>query len=261
MHQILTRSLLFAALLVASTLSFHTQSMAQETDTQTAQENTNDSAADADHTRSLQGGTVTTLFDGKSLDGWRGRDDLWSVEDGMIVGKTTDEAPISKNTFLILNDEVEGDFELSLQFKIENGNSGIQYHSRVLDEDEFVVSGYQADIDAANRFAGILYEEKGRGILALRGQSVVVSENGKKQIETFADAVELGNGIHPGEWNDYRVVVRGNQLEHFINETQTMKLTDNQTEKARHSGVIALQLHQGPAMTIRFKHITLRQWK
>ncbi|MFG0289811.1 MAG: DUF1080 domain-containing protein [Rhodopirellula sp. JB044] len=210
--------------------------------------------------RSLKGGNVEPLFDGKSLDGWRGRDDLWSVEDGCIVGRTTDEAPITQNTFLILNEEVSGDFELALQFQIEGGNSGIQYHSRVLDEKEFVVSGYQADIDSANRFAGILYEEKGRGILARRGQSVVIGPSGKKQIETFADAQALGNGIHPGQWNDYRIVVRGNQLEHFINEALTMKVTDKQSDKASLSGVIALQLHKGPAMKIRFKKITLRQW-
>jgi hypothetical protein len=211
--------------------------------------------------RSLQGGEVKTLFDGKSLDGWRGREDLWSVADGAIVGRTTNEQPIKQNTFLILNEEVEGDFELTLQYKIEGGNSGIQYHSKVVNEEQFVVAGYQADIDATNNFAGILYEERGRGILALRGKNVVIDEAGKKTEETFADAAELAKGIHPGEWNDYRVLVRGHQLEHFINETQTMKLTDNQNDKSRDSGVIALQLHQGPAMKIQFKNITLRQWK
>ena len=211
--------------------------------------------------RSLQGGEDTVLFNGKTLEGWRGRDDLWAAEDGAIVGRTTDKEPIKQNTFLILDDEIEGDFELTLQFKIDGGNSGIQYHSRVVNEDEFVVSGYQADIDAANHYAGILYEEKGRGILALRGQNVIIGEDGKKQVEKFADATELGKGIHPGQWNDYRIVVRGSQLEHFINGAQTIKVTDNQSEKSRDSGVLALQLHQGPAMTVRFKNITLRQWK
>lgn len=211
--------------------------------------------------RSLQGGEVTTLFDGQSLDGWRGRADLWSVADGAIVGQTNASEPINQNTFLILDEKITGDFELTLQFKIEGGNSGIQYHSTVVNEDEFVVSGYQADIDATNHYAGILYEERGRGILALRGKSVVIGEDGKKTEETFADSDELAKGIHPGQWNDYRVVVRGHQLEHFINEAQTMKLTDHESAKARDSGVIALQLHQGPPMKIQFKNITLRQWK
>lgn len=211
--------------------------------------------------RSLQGGEVTVLFDGESLEGWRGRDDLWDVEDGMIVGRTTDEEPIKQNTFLILNEPIDGDFELTLQFKLEGGNSGIQYRSVVLDEDEFVVSGYQADIDSTNKFAGILYEEKGRGIMAKRGEFVTVGEDGKKQVETFADHGELANAIHLGQWNDYRILVRGNQLEQFINETRTIKLIDHQSEKARDSGVIALQLHRGPAMTARFKNVTIRRWK
>ncbi|EMI53166.1 3-keto-disaccharide hydrolase [Rhodopirellula sallentina] len=236
--------------------------IAQADDTSAEQPAKSESANDSlsPSIRSLKGGKVEPLFDGKSLDVWRGRDDLWSVEDGCIVGRTTDEAPITQNTFLILNEKVSGDFELTLQFKIEGGNSGIQYHSRVLDEKEFVVSGYQADIDSANRFAGILYEEKGRGILARRGQSVVIGPSGKKQVETFADANALGKGIHPGQWNDYRIVVRGNQLEHFINEALMMKVTDNQSDKASQSGVIALQLHKGPAMKVSFQKITLRQW-
>lgn len=211
--------------------------------------------------RSLQGGEVTVLFGGESLDGWRGRDDLWQAEDGMIVGRTTDENPIAQNTFLIFDKSIEGDFELTLQFKLDGGNSGVQYRSVVLDEDKFVVSGYQADIDSTNQFAGILYEEKGRGILAKRGQFVTIGEDGKKTVESFADHDELANTIHLGQWNDYRIVARGNQLEHFINETKMIKLIDNQTDKARDSGVIALQLHRGPAMTARFKNLTIRQWK
>ena len=214
-----------------------------------------------DPVRSLQGGEPTVLFDGESLDRWRGRDDLWQVEDGMIVGRTTDEDPIAQNTFLIYDDPIEGDFELTLQFKLEGGNSGIQYRSVVLDEEEFVVSGYQADIDSTNKFAGILYEEKGRGILANRGEFVTIGEDGKKAVEKFANHDELANTIHLGQWNDYRIVARGNQLEHFINETKMIQLVDNQTDKARKSGVIALQLHRGPAMTAWFKNVTIRQWK
>ncbi len=248
----LYRQLLLTALSIPATFSFCTATQAQDaTIPKTA----------PGVLRSLQGGEVTTLFDGKSLDGWRGRDDLWSTEDGAILGQTSDEKPIEQNTFLILDQEVKGDFELTLQFKIDGGNSGIQYHSRVVDEKEFVVAGYQADIDAANHYAGILYEEKGRGILALRGQEVTINNEGEKMETTFADAAELGKGIHPGQWNDYRIVVRGHQLEHFINGAQMVKVIDNQSEKSRDSGVIALQLHKGPAMAVRFQKITLRQWK
>ncbi len=71
-------------------------------------------------------------------------------------------------------------FELTAQFKIEGGNSGIQYRSKVIDEEKFIVGGYQADIDFSNKFAGILYEEKGRGILAKRGETVTIDADGEK---------------------------------------------------------------------------------
>ena len=104
------------------------------------------------------------------------------------------------------------------------------------------------------------YEEKGRGILAMRGQNVTIGEDGKKTVEKFAEHDELAAAVHAGKWNDYRIVARGNTLEHHINGTQMIQLTDNQSEKARTSGVIALQLHRGPAMNVYLKNITIRQW-
>ena len=207
-------------------------------------------------------GEPIVLFDGQTLEQWQGREGLWSVEDGMIVGRTSDKDPIKENTFLVFqNDETKngkiGDFELTIQFKIESGNSGIQYRSKILDQEKFIVGGYQADIDFGNEFAGILYEEKGRGILALRGESVTIDDDGEKLRKRFGEAKALGNGIHPGQWNDFRIVARGNHLEHYINGAKTMELVDNQPSKAATSGVIALQLHRGPAMTVRFKNIAL----
>ncbi|TWU17485.1 hypothetical protein Pla52o_50410 [Novipirellula galeiformis] len=197
------------------------------------------------------------MFDGKSLEGWKGREDLWSVEEGQIVGKTTDTDPIDANTFLIWQGDAPQDFELVAWFKIEGGNSGIQYRSKIVDEAKFIVGGYQADIDFTNQFAGILYEERGRGILAQRGHQVTIDAEGKMHDQSFADGKALASAIHPGEWNEYRIVARGNQLQHFINGTMTAEVIDQQPEKASSDGVIAFQLHRGPAMTVRFKNIVL----
>lgn len=202
-----------------------------------------------------------SLFNGKDLSGWIGRADLWSVEDGQIVGRTVAENPLQHNTFLIYTGSEPGDFELTLQFKIESTNSGIQYRSKIIDKEKFIVGGYQADIDFSNRYAGILYEERGRGILAERGQSVTIDEQGEKTRKNFADGGKLGNGIHPGQWNDYRIVAKGNRLQHFINETMTAEVIDNQPEKSAASGVIAFQLHQGDPMVVRFKNIVLHPAK
>jgi hypothetical protein len=200
----------------------------------------------------------TILFNGTDLNGWQGRSDLWSVENGEIVGRTTKENPIKGNTFLIWDGGQPDNFELTAQFKIEAGNSGIQYRSKVVDEKNFVVAGYQADIDFGNRYAGILYEERGRGILAERGQKSTIGEDGNKTVEQFAAAEALGEAIHPGQWNSFRVVANGNHLQHFINDTLTMEVIDHQSEQAAKSGVIALQIHTGPPMVVRFKDIKIR---
>lgn len=201
---------------------------------------------------------VTVLYGGGDLTGWEGRSDLWSAENGEIVGRTTAENPIDGNTFLIWKGGHPDNFELTAQFKIEGGNSGIQYRSEVKDQEKFVVGGYQADIDFGNRYAGILYEEKGRGILAERGEKVTINADGTKSKEQFADGKKLGAGIHPGQWNDFRVVADGNHLQHFINETMTAEVIDNQSDKAATEGVIALQIHRGPPMVVRFKNIKIR---
>jgi hypothetical protein len=204
---------------------------------------------------------VTVLYGGGDLTGWAGREDLWSAENGEIVGRTSDEKPIDGNTFLVWQGDLPGNFELTAQFKIEGGNSGIQYRSKVIDEEKFVVSGYQADIDFTNKFAGILYEEKGRGILAQRCETVTIDAEGEKAKVRFAESDKLAAGIHPGKWNDFRVVANGNHLQHFINETMTAEVIDQQSDKAATNGVIALQIHRGPAMVVRFKNIKIRKLK
>ncbi len=203
-------------------------------------------------------GEPVTLFNGESLEGWQGRGDLWSVADGAIVGTTTDTDPIQENTFLIYDGELPSSFELIAKFMIAGGNSGIQYRSKIVDEKKFVLAGYQADIDDALKFAGINYEEKGRGILALRGERTTIDESGEMTKEVFGSAEELGRVIKPGQWNQYRIVANGNRLQHYINGTLTCDVVDGQESKAATSGVIGLQLHRGPAMVVKYKDIEIR---
>ncbi|MGN6135043.1 MAG: 3-keto-disaccharide hydrolase [Aureliella sp.] len=201
---------------------------------------------------------VKDLFNGKDLSGWKGNTELWSVQDGAITGRTTDDKPLKFNTFLIWEGEV-GDFELDLDYRIQGGNSGIQYRSKVLNEKDFVVGGYQADIDATLKYAGINYEEKGRGILANRGKRVTIAADGSKQEETFAQDDDLKKVIKSDDWNHYRVVAKGNKLSHSINGTLMSETIDNQKEKAATKGVLALQIHVGPPMVVQFKNLRLKQ--
>ncbi|MDB6072426.1 MAG: hypothetical protein JWO89_66 [Verrucomicrobiaceae bacterium] len=217
------------------------------------------------------------LFNGKDLTGWEGKPELWSVKDGCLTGQTQlDPAPEAKgksllksNTFLIWKGEV-ADFELTLQYKIVDangksegfGNSGIQYRSKIVDPANFVVAGYQGDFETTKKYSGILYEEKGRGILAVRGQKVVIHEGEdakKPKLEvtgSVGDPDEIQAGIHPADWNEYKIVAKGNHLQHFINGKQTIDVTDETAVGAK-SGVLALPIHAGPPMTVQFKDIKL----
>ncbi len=203
--------------------------------------------------------SFTEIFNGKDLSGWKGNPKLWSVEDGAITGTTTTDNPLKFNTFLIWEGEV-ADFVLELDYRIgEQGNSGIQYRSTVKDADKFIVGGYQADIDATMKFAGINYEERGRGILAQRGQRVTIDGKGKKKPEKFADATELGSKIKKADWNRYKVIARGNKVSHYINDELMSEVIDSQKDKAAMKGILAFQIHTGPPMKIQFKNVKLKK--
>ena len=212
----------------------------------------------------------TQIFNGKDLAGWKGRLEFWSVKDGAITGQTTKENPAKTNTFLVWEGEV-GDFELTCKYKLVDangeskgfGNSGIQYRSKVVNPEYSVVAGYQADMECGKTYSGILYEEKGRGILAKRGEKVVIHEKdgpNKTKIEktgALGSSEDIQAAIKPADWNEYRIVAKGNHLQHFINGRQTVDVTD-ETEIGAKKGVLALQLHAGPPMMVQFKDIVLK---
>jgi putative membrane-bound dehydrogenase-like protein len=199
-----------------------------------------------------------SIFDGKSLEGWDGNPKFWREEEGSITGQTTPENPTRGNTFLIWRGGEVGDFELRLKYRIVGGNSGVQYRSEEVEK--WVIKGYQADFDASNRFAGILYEERGRGILANRGKKVVIDENGtKRDVGTTTPEREIVDAIKKEDWNEYVIVARGNHLTHSINGRVTVDVTDNQVSHRKMSGLLALQLHQGEPMKVQFKEIQLKK--
>jgi hypothetical protein len=224
----------------------------------------------------------TSLFNGKDLSGWEGVTQYWSVKDGAITGQTTAEtAPALKsNTFLVYKGSQPANFELRLKFKLtpnndrNQANSGIQYRSKVLDTTTFSVGGYQADIDSTGKYAGMLYEERGRGIVMGPGEKIKIGEttevpNPKKQgTMKKQTAVEKLPGATPaadilaayklGEWNELRIVAQGNHLQHFLNGKLSADVLDGDAKLAPKSGVIALQLHTGPPMTVQFKDLQLK---
>lgn len=200
-----------------------------------------------------------SIFNGKDLTGWKGDPELWTVKDGAITATTTPDKKLTFNTFLVYQDSEVKDFELKLKYRIVNGNSGIQYRSKVLDDKKFIVGGYQADFEAGKKYSGILYEEKGRGILALRGQQVVIDQAGKKKVVgSTGDSNKIQEAIKSEQWNDYTIIAHGPYLKHIINGHTTIEIVDQQTGKRAASGALALQVHVGPPMTVQFKDIKIK---
>ena len=202
-----------------------------------------------------------SLFNGKDLTGWKGREDIWKVEDGAITGDAKQDP--GYNNFLIWQGGDVADFELHFKYRIESGNSGVQYRSKVLDPQKFIVGGYQGDFEAGKTYSGILYDEGGvaggRGILAERGQKVTFPKTGDKKVEKLGMTTEeLQKAIKQGDWNDYVIIAKGNHLIHKINGNVTAEVID-ESDKALESGVLAIQVHAGGPMKVQVKEIHLKK--
>lgn len=181
------------------------------------------------------------LFDGDSLDGWDGDPDLWSVRDGSIVG-SSDSHPVDTNTFLIHQTSFD-DFVLRLEVRLRNGNSGIQFRSEHVPGPGWVVHGYQADLsDAGERSAwGNFYEEKGRG-----RSLMATPDEGWRRAEDV---------VLPRQWNHYEIRAEGDRVRLTLNGKVTFEGTD---DRAR-AGIIAIQLHSGPAMQVACRSIRIKR--
>lgn len=203
---------------------------------------------------------TASLFDGKTLEGWDGDPKFWSVEEGAITGRTTAENPTQGNTFLIWRGGTVGDFELTLEYKIIGGNSGIQYRSQEVPDQKWVLAGHQADFEAGDNYSGIHYEEKGRGILALRGQKTSIGDNGKPTVlEEFAKSENLQKHIKKEDWNTYKIIAKGQTFTHEINGHVTSIVIDEDKDGMTTEGLLGLQVHAGPPMTVQFRKIELKK--
>ena len=173
------------------------------------------------------------LFDGKTLKGWDGDPQIWSVKDGEIVG-ATEGVKMTDNSFLISKKNY-GNFILRTDVKLRNHNSGIQFRSERLPN--WVAKGLQADMAEGNRW-GSIYDEKGK-----RGTIV----NGwKGKAETV---------VKPNDWNQYEVLCDGDLIQLRVNGLLTAELHDTSAT----TGILGLQVHRGPAMEVRFRNIRIKE--
>jgi len=196
------------------------------------------------------------LFNGTDLTGWEGDADLWSVEDGAITGRTVEGKDLPFNKFLIWRGGTVKNFELRLKIRQTGNNSGIQYRARERTEvGPFSVSGYQCDVHPNPPFNAQLYEERGRGIVAKRGEKIVIDEKGDKWlVGSTGPVVKISND----EWHEFTVIAKGNHLVHKIDGQLAVEVTDHQEAKRSLEGILAIQLHRGPPMTVQVKDIWLK---
>ncbi len=185
----------------------------------------------------LRNSQAISLFDGHSLDGWKGDLSWFRVFDrAIIAGSMTKEIP--QNEFLV-DDRVFEDFELRLQFRLVNpkGNGGIQFRSKRV-EGSSEMEGYQADI--AEGFWGGIYDESRR----------------KTFLGTRCDPSALVAVLKPDGWNCYTIRCEGPHIRLWINGLLTTDFMENDPAIPR-SGHIGLQIHSGPPSEVWYREIQI----
>ena len=174
-----------------------------------------------------------SLFNGKNLEGWNIHGtEKWYVENGNIIC----ESGPDKEYGYLSTEKFYKDFELSIDFKQEaDGNSGIFIRSTV---DGIKVSGWQVEVAPPGSDSGGIYESYGRGWLIKPDK-------------------EKDKALKMGQWNTMKIRVVGNNVISWLNETQMVTLDDEKIGQGE--GAIALQIHSGGGIKVRWKNILLNE--
>jgi 3-keto-disaccharide hydrolase len=222
-----------------------------------------------------------SIFDG-TMKGWDGDPAFWRAENGALVGETTAEKKLQENTFLIWRGGEPKDFELKVEFRMNATNSGIQIRSQHLPQGtvippppnpvgeprvmtiagKWVMKGYQADIDFDNTYTGQIYEERGRGFLAMRGQTVYVPDGARPKVigSLQRSADELKALIKQNDWNQVHLIARGNTIIQIVNGAVMSIVVDDDTKNRALGGLMGFQLHAGPPMKAEFRNVYLKKF-
>jgi hypothetical protein len=174
-----------------------------------------------------------SLFNGTNLDGWiiHGTE-KWYAEDGLLV---CESGPNQEYGYLSTEKDYN-DFELTLEFKQEaNGNSGVFIRSTF---EGTKVSGWQVEVAPPNHDTGGIYESYGRGWLV--------------QIPDEKEHI-----LKMGEWNTMKIRVKGGQVTTWLNGIQMVDINDDKIAAGK--GAIALQIHDGGGIKVRWKNIKVKE--
>ena len=228
----------------------------------------------------------TSLFDGRTLNGWSGNPDVWRVANGVMTAVSTAERRVGSTHIIWMGGE-PADFELKLEVKLEGDiHSGVAYRSlvdlargsgrqggaagrgrgagpQVPADPQWTLYGPGLDFDQDRIMAGNV-EDRGtpRREVAWRG-GIVRAEPGQRPrlIGTIGDATALMNTISADGWNQVHIVARGNTLTHIINGQLMTVLIDDDPAYFRPSGRIGLQIEQYGLGRVNFREIWLKELK
>ncbi len=174
-----------------------------------------------------------SIFNGKDLKGWTTHGtEKWYVEKGELI---CESGPDKKYGYLS-TDKAYQDFTLTLDFKQEaNGNSGVFFRSSI---DGTTISGWQVEVAPLNSHTGGVYESYGRGWL-------------------IQPKAEDEQWLKTGEWNNLKIKVKGDEVTTWLNGHQMIYLKDEKIGKGK--GFIALQIHDGGGIKVRWKNIKIKE--
>ncbi|MEM6963447.1 MAG: DUF1080 domain-containing protein [Bacteroidota bacterium] len=173
-----------------------------------------------------------SIFNGKDLTGWEiYGTEKWYVEDGLLV---CESGPDKQYGYLATRKKYK-DFDLTIDFRQEaNGNSGVFFRSSIAGTK---ITGWQSEVAPPEKHTGGIYESYGRGWL-------------------IKPVPELDKALKMGEWNTMRIVAKGDHVRTFVNGTKMVDFRDEKIGAA--TGQIALQIHDGGGIKVKWKNIKIK---
>jgi hypothetical protein len=174
-----------------------------------------------------------SLFNGKDLSGWKiNGTEKWFVDNRDLV---CESGPDKQYGYLSTNKTYKN-FELTLEFKQEaNGNSGVFFRSSI---EGVKISGWQCEVAPINHHTGGIYESYGRGWL------IQPDSTHEKYLKT-------------GKWNKLKLKVVGDEVTTWLNGHQMIYIKDEKIGAG--NGFIALQIHDGGGIKVRWKKIMIKE--
>ena len=173
------------------------------------------------------------LFNGQNLDGWEiNGTEKWYVEKGELI---CESGPDEEYGYLSTKEHYDN-FELELEFKQEaDGNSGVFFRSTVLGT---IVNGWQVEVAPPNLHTGGIYESYGRGWL-------IKPDPAKDQY------------LKMGSWNTMKIIANGNKVTTYLNGHEMVEILDEKIGNGK--GGIALQIHSGGGIKVKWRNIKLKE--